>query len=111
MTKKDAVKILEMFLHKQCDLKRTEFAYSDSEVFNAVKMSKEALEKLTIPKKVKRVPHISIHTKKPFVFTYHCPVCNAIVNKKRPSWLFFKESENHCYRCGQALDWRKNEKM
>lgn len=75
-----------------------------AEQIEICKTAKSAIEKQT-PKKVKRMPHISIHTERPFVFTtYHCPVCNATVNKKRPSWLFFKEAESHCYRCGQRLE-------
>lgn len=45
MTPQKALEILEMFLHKQCDLQRTEFAYSQNEVWKAVKMASEALEK------------------------------------------------------------------
>lgn len=45
MTPQKALKILEMFLHKQCDLQRTEFAYSQNEVYMAVSMAKYALEK------------------------------------------------------------------
>lgn len=44
MTRKEAIKVLEMFLHKQCDLKRTEFAYDANTVWGAVKMASEALE-------------------------------------------------------------------
>lgn len=42
--KKHALEILEMFLHKQCDLERTKPIYSQIEVWHAVKMAKEALE-------------------------------------------------------------------
>ena len=45
MTPQKALEILEMFLHKQCDLQRTEFAYSQNEVYMAVSMAKYALEK------------------------------------------------------------------
>lgn len=45
MTPQKALEILEMFLHKQCDLQRTEFAYSDIEVYCAVSMAKNALKK------------------------------------------------------------------
>lgn len=41
MTPQKALEILEMFLHKQCDLQRTEFAYSDIEVYCAVSMAKK----------------------------------------------------------------------
>lgn len=44
--KQYALEVLDMFLHKQCDLERTKFAYSQNEVFEAVKMSKEALEEV-----------------------------------------------------------------
>lgn len=45
MTPQKALEILEMLLHKQCDLQRTEFAYSQNEVYMAVSMAKYALEK------------------------------------------------------------------
>ena len=44
MTKKKAIKILEMFLHKQCDLGRTKCAYDAEEVWAAVKMAADTLE-------------------------------------------------------------------
>jgi hypothetical protein len=44
MTREEAIKVLEMFLHKQCDLKRTEFAYDQNTVWEAVNMASEALE-------------------------------------------------------------------
>lgn len=43
LTRTDAIKCLEMFLHKQCDLARTEFAYSQITVWAAVKMAFDAL--------------------------------------------------------------------
>lgn len=45
MTPQKALEILEMFLHKQCDLQRTDFAYCQNEVYMAVSMAKFALEK------------------------------------------------------------------
>lgn len=45
MTAQKALEILEMFLHKQCDLQRTEFAYSQNEVWEAVKIAEDVLEK------------------------------------------------------------------
>lgn len=45
MTPQKALEILEMFLHKQCDLQRTEFAYSQKEIYMAVSMAQHALEK------------------------------------------------------------------
>ena len=44
MTREKAIKVLEMFLHKQCDLKRTEFAYDEDTVWEAVYMARKALE-------------------------------------------------------------------
>jgi len=44
MTREEAIKVLEMFLFKQCDLERTKFAYDDNTVWDAVKMASEALE-------------------------------------------------------------------
>ena len=45
MTNEEAIAILEMFLHKQCSLSRTEFAYTQSEVWGAVDMATEALKR------------------------------------------------------------------
>lgn len=44
MTREEAIKVLEMFLHKQCDLGRTEFAYDQLTIWDAVKMASDALE-------------------------------------------------------------------
>ena len=38
-----AVQILDMFLHKQCDLERTKFAYDANEVWEAVRIARDAL--------------------------------------------------------------------
>ena len=83
--KQYALKVLEMFLHKQCDLERTKFAYTQEEVWGSVKMATEALEK-QIPKKP-----VEDHT---FDF---CPVCSYSLDYLR----------NYCKHCGQAIDWGK----
>lgn len=44
MNREEAGKVLEMFLHKQCDLARTEFAYDANTVWNAVNIANESLE-------------------------------------------------------------------
>ena len=44
MTREEALNVLELFLYKQCDLGRTEFAYDANTVWEAVKMAIEALE-------------------------------------------------------------------
>ena len=44
MTREYALKVLEMFLYKQCDLGRTKFAYDANTVWDAVNMAEEALE-------------------------------------------------------------------
>ena len=94
MTPKEANKILEMFLHKQCDLKRTEFAYDQSEVWLAVKTAKDALEK-QIPKKpiVEELVDFDV-----WVGTeWFCPTCKDEygVSLNQP----------HCEICGQKIDW------
>ena len=45
MTPQKALEILELFLDKQCNLQRTELAYSQNEVWKAVKIANDALEK------------------------------------------------------------------
>lgn len=103
MTPQKASEVLEMFLHKQCDLKRTEFAYNANEVWEAVKKSSEALEK-QIPKKP--TPHI-VNVEKIKIgnanwckgtTVYKCPCCNNFISR-----LY-----DYCYKCGQAIDWSKN---
>ena len=44
MTDEKALEILEMFLHKECSLARTEFAYDANTVWHAVRKAKNALE-------------------------------------------------------------------
>lgn len=44
MTREEAIKVLEMFLYKQCDLERTKFAYDQLTVWDAVKIASEALK-------------------------------------------------------------------
>ena len=46
MTREEkALKILEMFLHKQCDLEKTKFTYDANEIWEAVNIASKALEK------------------------------------------------------------------
>ena len=94
MTPQEASKILEMFLHKQCDLKRTEFAYNQLEVWNAVVMASEALEK-QIPKKPLNLCGRYLGKAK----GGNCPVCGAHTNSI---------THNYCRKCGQALEWSDN---
>ena len=89
----EAEKVLEMFLHKQCNLQRTQFAYSQNEVFEAVTMASKALEK-QIPKKPEE-SYDGYADGNP-VIDYHCPNCYREVDED--------ELEHHC-ECGQALDW------
>lgn len=44
LSRKEAIKVLEMFLYKQCSLGRTEFAYDADTVWKAVKMAAESLK-------------------------------------------------------------------
>lgn len=48
MTREKALKVLEMFLFKQCDLARTKFAYDANTVWDAVNMALEALEQKNV---------------------------------------------------------------
>ncbi|WP_293969719.1 hypothetical protein [uncultured Ruminococcus sp.] len=90
MTPQEAIEILEMFLHKQCDLERTKFAYSENTIWIAVNMAKQALEK-QIPKKPLNN----------YGGGYRCPNCQ--MKHLNPDWVGVK----HC-DCGQALDWSNN---
>lgn len=53
MTREEAIKVLEMFLHKQCDLGRTEFAYDADTVWEAVNMASKALKQETVLDKIR----------------------------------------------------------
>ena len=44
MTVEKAIKVLDMFLHKQCDLERTASAYDQNTVWSAVQMGRDALK-------------------------------------------------------------------
>lgn len=44
LSRQEAIKVLEMFLYKQCSLGRTEFAYDADTVWKAVKMAAESLK-------------------------------------------------------------------
>lgn len=92
MTPQEAIEILEMFLHKQCDLERTKFAYSENTIWIAVNMAKQALEN-RIPKKVKNIVIENC------IKWGQCPCCNNLVN----DCVNNKICNN--ITCGQALDW------
>ena len=105
MTRVEAIKILEMFLHKQCDLERTNFAYTQSEVWNAVKMASEALEKQIPKKPIQGTKYKWIDTvrergrysnNEKYSYRKACPICKKNVLQT-----------NYCECCGQALDWNE----
>lgn len=45
MTREKAIKVLDMFLHKQCDLERTKCSYDENTVWAAVRFARDAIEK------------------------------------------------------------------
>ena len=75
MTREEAIKVLEMFLHKQCDLKRTEFAYDQNTVWEAVNMASKALEQ------------------------EHCPLVEIVTCKDCRHWNFNENSSILCGYC------------
>ena len=101
MTLSEASEILEMFLHKQCDLKSTEFAYSQSEVWKAVEMATEALEKQT-PKKPDFEGDGYDENGCLIYDTWICPCCEVRYE------IYYEEYE-HCPNCGQTIDWSDTE--
>lgn len=44
MDTKEALNVLEMFLHKDCSLARTEFVYDQNAIWQAVKMATDAFK-------------------------------------------------------------------
>lgn len=68
-----------------------------SKFITALKMSKQALEKQTPQKPVKKNPICYSKTKdgqELYAYDYHCPMCDTKL----------KTNDHHC-KCGQALDW------
>ena len=96
MTPKEAYKVLEMFLHKQCDLTRTLPLYSDNEVWSAVNIASDALEK-QIPQKIDNKDADDL------VSGCHC--CGEINALWKPNG----SRNNYCGNCGQAIDWSDTE--
>ena len=86
MTREQAIKVLEMFLHKQCSLSRTEFAYSQNEIWDAVKMASDALKK-----QIAKEPKEKIYGNVKYQL---CPECGRV--------LFGKEY--YCANCGQRVN-------
>lgn len=135
MTPQKALEILEMFLHKQCSLERTEFAYSQNEVWEAVKMASEALEK-PIQETTEQDKTLTLVFGKDGKarllnedYVIYCAdeetfeKVKAAVEKQtakktlwggtnNASWRSCPEchsrenkTHKHCSQCGQALDW------
>lgn len=111
---KETIEILEMFLHKQCDLARTEFAYSQSEVWEAVKISKNALEEVeqyralgtveelkeTRKKQIPKTPCIEGdgYADGHLVYdTWICPNCEE-------HYEIDYDDYDYCPKCGQAIN-------
>lgn len=85
MTREKAIKVLEMFLHKQCDLGRTEFAYDQLTIWDAVKMASDALEQE--PRKGKW--HRQTND---YVDYYECSECGMAMG--------IYDVKNYCPNCG-----------
>lgn len=107
MTVQEAKKIMEMFLHKQCDIYRTLFAYTDIEIWEAVKMSADALEEVeqyralgTVEElKEAREKQIPMKIKEIHVDEYYCPACGAELNCNDS-----KVEDKYCRECGQRFE-------
>ena len=110
MTVQEAKKIMEMFLHKQCDLQRTEFAYSQNEVWDAVKMSADALEEVEQYRALGTVEELKEArekqlAKKPnivggeFIKLAECSECNTVIRFK----------QEYCHKCGNKVNWEEGE--
>lgn len=87
-----ALDVLDMFLHKQCDLERIKFAYNQTEVWNAVKMARDALEK-QIPKKIEN-----------WNGQASCPCCQRLFGSMDTLKTLRTWDMPQCW-CGQRLDW------
>lgn len=88
-----ALNVLDMFLHKQCDLEKTKFAYDQTVVWNAVKMARDALEK-QIPKKIES-----------WNGQASCPCCQKLFGSMETLKTLRSWDMPHCKWCGQKLDW------
>lgn len=94
MKEEKAMKILEMFLHKQCDLERTKFAYDANEVWEAVKIASEALEK-----QIAGIPNIEGdgYADGFLVYdTWYCPNCDK-------EYEIDYDDYDYCPNCGKHI--------
>jgi len=94
MTAKEAIsKIKTMLFCKSIDkyIKETGHEPENNELWQAIKMAIEALQK-QIPKKI-RVGKVKGH----MLDGYHCPNCME--------WFVEKLEFEYCPMCGQRIDW------
>ena len=101
MTREEALKVLEMFLHKQCDLKRTEFAYDANTVWDAVNMANIALEQ--------QEPKVGHWVERGHYFENcwaECSVCGktASGHSKDTGWGFTYSYTDYCPNCGAKME-------
>ncbi len=90
MTRGEAIRVLEMFLHKQCDLERTKFAYDTNTVWEAVYTASKALEQEP------REGEWQLTDDEMFIY---CPFCHE-TEYERP----IDASWKYCPDCGARLD-------
>lgn len=92
---------------KRLKVKQSAFEYQ-SNIDKAFDMAIKALEK-QIPKKVKKFPHFSIHTRPMIFYITHCPVCDHVVDEYEDDHIYLRTRNEYCNRCGQKLDWMVEE--
>ena len=93
MNKDKAIKVLDMFLYKQCDLERTSSSYDSNTVWSAICFARDQLE-AQIPKRgVWIIIGISVNGSS----TAKCSECGAIVHDS------FTKTPNYCPNCGANM--------
>lgn len=118
MTREEAIEVLAMFLHKQCDLERTEFAYDANTVWHAVYMASNALEQESCDDAVSR----QVVKEQMLKYGFHAPDMTVTefvedlppVLPKREQGEWIEQSSNKeqgerehiwwkCSQCGQVI--------
>lgn len=74
----------------------------------AIDIAIKALEK-QIPKKVKKFPHFSIHTRPMIFYITHCPTCDHVIDEYEDDHIYPRTRNEWCNKCGQHIDWTVEE--
>lgn len=102
MNEQEAIKRLEYIKHVGNG--EQEYKHCAEEI--ALDKAIKALEK-QIPKKVKKFPHFSIHTRPMIFYITHCPVCDHVIDEYEDNHIYPRTRNEWCNKCGQKLLWEE----